>query len=565
MADAPRPSFPDAPRAHLDSVIEQLVAAAELVLKTQGRLRSLLEASRDVASEIELPVVLRRIISAAVELVGARYGAIGVIAADGSLEQFVHVGMPDEIAHKIGHLPEGHGLLGALIDEQQPIRLRRIADDPRSVGFPPHHPPMNSFLGVPVRVRGEVYGNLYLAERRGEPFTDEDEELITVLAATAGAAIDHARLLEESERRRRWSAASAEITTALVSEQAEDALEMISDRVSRLADAELVCIVLPLAANAMVVAIAIGPLADGVSGRTFDPRGTVSGQAHASGQPVSTDLESFGDDDGIALGPTMAVPFTTAESQTGVLTVTRALGRAAFTSADLEMVADFAGHVSVALRFASSRADRERLAILEDRGRIARDLHDHVIQRLFGAGLNLQAVAGSVADAAAQSKIGQQVEALDEAIVDIRTAIFTLTDRSSARVPLLRHRVVDLLGDLGALFDASPELSFIGPVDLMITTDLADDVVAVVREGLSNVARHAQASRTVVSITAWPDRVVVEISDNGRGFPPDQTRSSGISNLEVRARARRGRCALTNCVDGGAVLRWEVPSERNEK
>jgi len=558
-------AFPDAPRAHLDNVIGDLVTAAQEVLATQGRLRSLFEASRLVASELDLPVVLRRIISSAVDLVGARYGAIGVIAPDGTLAQFIHVGMPDDLAKQIGHLPRGHGLLGALIEEQEPIRLEHLRDDPRSSGFPAAHPPMESFLGVPVRVRGEVYGNLYLSEHASGSFSAEDQELLIALAGTAGAAIDHARLFDESRRRQRWSAASAEVTAALLSDHAEDSLALIADRVAGLADADLVCIALPATGTTMIIEIARGELADSFMGRTFDADGTIAGQAMASGQPALSDLAHDSESDPhLTFGPTMALPFASSDAPTGVLTVSRLPGRPRFSTSDLDMAADFATQASVALTLASVRADRQRLAVLEDRGRIARDLHDNVIQRLFGAGLSLQAVAGGITDAASRAKIAQQVDALDAAIAEIRTAIFTLTTTPDTETPSLRHRVIDVLGEMSDLFDESPRLTFTGAVDLMATPDLADDVIAVVREGLSNVARHALAEHTSASIAVAEGRLVVVIEDDGRGVGDGAERSSGTGNLNQRARARGGEFSISNGDERGTVLRWDVPLDTME-
>jgi len=556
-------AFPDAPRGRLDRVINDLVESAQEVLATQGRLRSLLEASRSVSSELELPVVLRTIVAAAVELVGARYGAIGVIAPDGSLAQFIHVGVSEELAHEIGHLPEGHGLLGALIEDQEPIRLEHLRDDRRSSGFPPHHPPMESFMGVPVRVRGEVFGNLYLTERADGPFSAEDQELLSALAASAGAAIDHARLFDESQRRQRWSAASAEVTAALLSEETDDSLGILADRVAQLADAELVCIALPETGTAMAVVVARGVLAERYAGVVFESEGTLAGRAHESGQPAMSDAGSLSSvDPTLVLGPSMAIPFASVGAPPGVLTVSRSSGRAAFTPADLEMAADFAGQASVALTLASGRADRARLAILEDRGRIARDLHDHVIQRLFGAGLSLQAVAGSISDPALRARVGQQVDALDAAIAEIRTAIFTLSVVEDSDAPKLRHRVLDVIGEMGDLFDESPLVTFGGAVDLMIDPALADDVIAVVREGLTNVARHAVATRTSVSIVVRNDEVVVEVEDDGRGIPDASTRSSGTANLEKRAVSRGGAFELVRPESGGTILRWSASTVR---
>jgi len=552
-------AFPDVPKGRLDQIIGELVGSAQAVLATESRLRSLLQASRLVTSELELPSVLRQIVVAALELVGARYGAVGVIAPDGSLAQFIHVGMPDETAHEIGHLPEGHGLLGALIEEQQPIRLESLQEDPRSSGFPAHHPAMQSFLGVPIRVRGEVYGNLYLAERTGGPFTAEDEELLVALAGTAGAAIDHARLFDESQRRQRWSAASAEVTSALLSENADDSLAIIVDRVCRLADADLACIALPAEGPFMTVVEAHGDLAAQLDGVTFDATGTLAAQAHESGQPVLSDTDAASRiSPDISWGPTLAIPFSSADSPAGVLTVARLPGRMAFTTSDLEMASDFAGQVSVALRLAASRSDRARLAVLEDRGRIARDLHDHVIQRLFGAGLSLQAIAGLVGDEATRARIAEQVDALDAAIAEIRTAIFTLNTPSDAESPMLRHRVVDVLGEMSSLFRDSPRVTFSGPVDLLLDQALADDVVAVVREGLTNVVRHAGATQTSVTVAVAADRALVRIEDDGRGIQ-STSRASGTANLEQRARARNGTLALEPRPGGGTVLTWDVP------
>ena len=240
MTDGHSFTFPDDARGELDKALGDLMKRAQDVLATQGRLRALLRANQAVIEHIDLPVVLRRIVEAGVELVGAQYGALGVISPDGGLEQFIHVGMPDELAAQIGHLPEGHGLLGALIEDPHAIRIPELADDPRSAGFPAHHPPMHSFLGVPIRVRDEVYGNLYLSNQATGEFSDEDESLITALAATAGIAIENARLFAETHRRQAWAAASAEITAALLSSDEVDVVSTLATRVLTLAEADIV-------------------------------------------------------------------------------------------------------------------------------------------------------------------------------------------------------------------------------------------------------------------------------------------------------------------------------------
>ncbi len=559
-------AFPNASRSKLDRVLADLVESAQEVLATQGRLRSLLDATRAVSGELELPSVLRRIIEVATELVGARYGAIGVIGADGTLDQFIHVGMPDDMVHVIGHLPEGRGLLGALIEEQEPIRLEHLSDDPRSAGFPHGHPPMDSFLGVPVRVRDEVYGNLYLSESKDGAFSDEDQELLMALAATAGAAIDHARLFDESQRRQRWSAASAEVTSALLSDQAEDSLAILADRVAALADADLVCVTIPLGPSTMSVEVARGHLAASVAGTTFASAGTLTGRAHESGQPVMADsLLGMNTEPPLALGPSMAIPLTPLDQPSGVLLVSRLPGRPRFSPADLDMAADFAAQAGVALRLVIAREDSQRLVLLEDRGRIARDLHDHVIQRLFGAGLSLQAIAGSLPEPRLRTEIARQVDALDAAIAEIRTAIFTLTSAAHSDAPSVRHRVIDLLGEMAGMFPTSPRVTFGGPVDLMVPLELVDDLVAVVREGLTNVAKHAEAESTSVVIAVDEDVLSVVIEDDGIGFTPDPGgRRSGTGNIAERAALRGGDSEIVPREPRGTILRWSVPISGRE-
>lgn len=548
-------TFPDGPRTELDHALSRLVQEAHGVLATQERLRHLLKATRAVAEELELAVVLRRIIEVAVELVGARYGAIGVIGPDGTHEQFIHVGIDDSKVPEIGELPRGRGILGALIEEQAPIRLEHLSADSRSSGFPKKHPPMDSFLGVPVRVRDEVYGNLYLTDREGGPFTAEDQELVTALAATAGAAIEHARLYEETRRRQRWAEASAEVTAILLSEQSDDALAALAERVADLAEADLVAVVAPVGDGLLRVELARGAFAAEADGLLFDAAHTVPGRAIEGRQPVLADHPGL---DIPGLGPAMAVPFPGPDERMGALAVLRRAGLPRFTEPELVMAADFAAQAAVALALASAQADTQRLAVLEDRGRIARDLHDHVIQRLFGAGLSLQAVAGSV-DAASAARIQEQVTALDSAIAEIRTAIFAMTAGADANRPGLRHRVLDLVTEVSGSLASPPRLVFSGAVDLLVPEEIVDDVVAVVREGLANVARHARATSTVVTVGAGDGSLTIEITDDGVGIDPAVTRSSGTGNLAERATARGGRFDLIPQEPRGTMLAWTVP------
>lgn len=559
--------FPDGPRSELDRLLSDLVASAQKVQGTQGRLRNLLQATQAIVEETDVHVVLRRIVEAAVALVGAKYGALGVIAPDGHLEQFIHVGMPDDVVKSIGRLPQGHGILGALIEDPKPIRLEHLSDDPRSSGFPQNHPPMDSFLGVPVRVRDEIYGNLYLTEQESGSFTPDDKQLLASLAATAGIAIDNARLLDETIRRQRWSAASAEIAASLIDDDAADSLSFLVRRVRELSDADQVMVVLPASDTSLIVEAAQGSDPEVLVGVIFATAGSIAGRAMESGQPVLVDVIEVSEspDARFVLGPTMAIPLLGATAREGVLMVGRVSGRPRFLSVDVEMAADFAGQASVALELGRARADSQRLAILEDRSRIARDLHDHVIQRLFGAGLGLQSLAGAQPDALTRAGIEQQVEVLDDAIAQIRTAIFALTTSSREGQPSLRHRVLDLLGEISSGFRSPPRLVFSGPLDVLVSPEMFDDVLAVVREGLANVARHADATETVVTVSADESQLVVEIVDNGVGVAHSGARHSGTANLESRAERWHGRFDLDAAVGGGTVLRWTAQlTERSE-
>lgn len=536
----------------------------------EERLQRLLDASAALVEELDLEPLLRRVAEVGMDLANARYGALGVIGPDRMLERFIHVGISDEVAERIGRYPEGLGVLGALIDEPHPIRIPDLARDPRSAGFPPFHPPMTTFLGVPIRVRDEVYGNLYLAERRQGEFTAEDEELLTVLAGTAGIAIENARLYEEAQRRQRWSAAAAEVSSALVSDQPDTALALIADRVTRLADADVVCLLLPTGEHSFLVEVARGQLGSFFEGAHLVRVGSLAQHAFGSGQPIDADEptpDGFLNGGGLAIeedgspvlfGPTMAIPLVATGAPSGVLVAARRGGRQRFSRADLEMAADFASQATVALELARGRADRVRLTLLEDRSRIARDLHDHVIQRLFAAGLGLQVTDGAAQTPEVHEGIADAIGALDAAITEIRTAIFAMTADSSTQRGL-RHRVIDVIGESAPALSFSPRLSFGGAVDLLVPEGIADDITAVVREGLANVARHARASTTTVSIIAADGGVVVEIVDDGIGIGTGAILEGGTKNLMDRAVSWGGECAISGVKPTGTRLSWRVP------
>ena len=430
-------SFPDLPRLELDQLLAQLVDRAQEVMAAQGRLRGLLRANHLVTGDLSLSTVLRRIVEAARELAGARYAALGVVAPTGGLAEFVHSGMPPEAVARIGHLPEGKGLLGALLDDPRSIRLRRIAEDERSCGFPPGHPPMESFLGVPVRVRDEIFGNLYLAESLRGAFSPEDEELITALAATAGVAIANARLYESARTRGEWLQASAAVTRQLLSAEPDDAdpLHTIAERSRDIADADLVTVLLPAERDGtpgLTIEVSVGEGAQRLLGRWLPVTGSLPGQVFAESRPVATqrpadggDLASFVSGE-LEVGPVLAVPLIGSRRVHGVLWAARLPGRPAFTTAELDMAGSFANHAAVAIELAAARSEQQRAAMLDERDRIAADLHDHVVQRLFAAGLSLQSVTTAVPAGPMQQRLATTIQDLDDTIRQIRTTIFQL-------------------------------------------------------------------------------------------------------------------------------------------
>jgi signal transduction histidine kinase len=570
--DSGRLVFPDAPRLELDELLTQIIVRAEEVLATQGRLRGLLAANRTITADLTLPTVLRRIVEAGCQLVRARYGALGVVAPDGGLAEFVHVGLDERTVGRIGHLPEGKGLLGALIDDPRTIRLRSIEDDPRSVGFPPHHPPMTSFLGVPVLVRGKVFGNLYLTERiDGGEFTADDEELVAALAATAGVAIENARLYEQSQRRQDWLQASAKITRQLLSAEGEEPLQLIAREARQIADADVVTVVLPTESRErMMIEVAAGRAADELTGMSYPIEHTLTGLALSSGHPVLVGDADDSDYDShlsevLPVGPVMVIPLVGTVDTRGALVIARLRGRNRFDDADLDMATTFANHAAVALELADGRENQQRMILLEDRDRIARDLHDHVIQRLFAAGLAVESVAARPGSDETSLRLRRVVTELDETIRQIRTSIFQLRGPMTAEVGTTRTAVLSVVSELEPVLGFEPGVTFAGPVDLAAPDASVDDLIAALREALTNVARHAKARCVDVAVAATTDSLVLEVTDDGVGIG-DGSRWSGLANLRARAEHHGGTFTIGPIAEPpmdnyrqGTLLRWTIP------
>ncbi|MER7468089.1 GAF domain-containing sensor histidine kinase [Streptomyces sp. NPDC097981] len=552
----------------LDELLEELQARINAVRGTRDRVHSLLEAVVSVGRELDLSQVLRRIVEAAALLVEADYGALGVIGPDGrTLSQFLTVGLSDEQSARIGALPAGHGLLGEVIRHPEPLRLTELGAHTASVGFPADHPPMRTFLGVPIRVRDEVFGNLYLTDKRGgQDFDTEDEAVISTLSVAAGVAIDNARLYEGSQRQQRWLQANAEITNSLLSGNSRtEVLELMALRAREITGAEIADIAIPLESTGdLVVELSAGPGCALRQGSVIPVEGSLPGAAYKSGSPVTTASLASDDFHGCARqpgspGPAVAVPLGTAAGDgRGVLLLARAAGQPLFTDGELEPLVAFAGQAALALELAERRRDAEQIALLEERDRIARDLHDLAIQRLFATGMTLQSAARLVDHAGAAERVGRAVDDLDETIKIIRSTIFGLRAQDPGTGPGLRARAARAVGEASGALGHPPRLSMEGLLDTDVPARVADHAMAALTELLSNAARHAHATRVGVTLKATGDEMVLTVTDNGRGIPA-QGRRSGLRNLDERARSLGGTFTVEQPAGGGSRLVWRAP------
>ncbi|MEW2614791.1 GAF domain-containing protein [Streptomyces sp. NPDC047880] len=558
-----------APQLRLDELLEGLQAQVEQVRATRDRVHTLLDAVLSIGTDLDLDVVLRRITESAVTLVDARYGALGVIGEEGKILQFITVGMDESTIEAIGHYPEGEGILGLLIREPEPLRLSDLGRHPASVGFPAGHPPMTTFLGAPVRVRDQVFGNLYLTDKRGGvEFDDDDEAVLRTLAAAAGVAIDNARLYEDSRRREQWLAASSDLSRNLLSGTDPDqVLHRIATTVRTLSGADLVTLAVPIdGGEELVIEAAEGVSAEQVRGLVL-PATTLAAKVYQSNERVTSSTLSEEPQAGggsaakIDLGPGFLLPLGGREAVRGVLQVANLSGGTEFSEATMTMISGFADQAALALEIAEHRREAEHLMVLSDRDRIARDLHDLAIQRLFASGLTLNSVLGRISDRPqVAERVQRVVDDLDDTIKTVRGTIYALHehDRADSRGGL-RGQLLAETDQAAAVLGFTPALRMTGLLDTGVPAGHAEHLLAVLREALSNTARHAHA--TAVEVTAETDgsRLHLRVADNGTGIDPAGTRRSGLDNLRRRATDLGGSFTLTPNEPTGTVVDWTVP------
>jgi signal transduction histidine kinase len=544
---------------------------SELRADTAAAAPGIAAAVLAAASGSRLEATLRDIVQAAVDHVGARYGAMGVLRPDlNRLDRFVIVGMDDDEKVRIGTAPAGRGILGLLVEQPIPLHIEDMADHPASIGFPDGHPQMRSFLGVPVRVRDAVFGNLYLTEKRGGGgFSAADVEVAQALAAVAGLAIDNARLAEKAAAGHRWGEAATEMATALLSgADPVETFRWVSTRVSLLTDADLAGVLSPSVDDddTLTIVSAVGGGADDVEGVRVALNGTQAGAALRAGtaraiedistMPVHGHLDAASIELTRGYGPTMLVPLGT-PPRMSLLAVLRRSGRELFTTEDLEMFSRFAAQASVALELAHSQQRERRLQRQADRDRIARDLHDHVVQRIFATALSLDRVSRALQEErpAEAAQLARDVDELDSTMAEIRATIFELHQDVNAPVTSVRSRVSDVVRQATEGAELRRDVRLRGGVD-EIPRELVPDLLAVLRELVTNVVRHARARRVTVTVSAG-NKVRVVVADDGVGLPAVTVRS-GLANLADRAERRGGRLTAVGG-PAGTEVRWVVP------
>jgi signal transduction histidine kinase len=512
-----------------------------------GAAHALLEAIVAIASDLDLHLVLTRIVEAATELTGARYGALGVIGPDGhTLADFVTTGIGADEREQIGDLPSGHGILGLLIEHPQVLRLDDLTQHPAYAGFPAHHPPMTAFLGMPIRIRGTVFGNLYLTEKSGgSVFTEQDELLVRGLATAAGFVIENARAYGRSERRRQWLEASTELAESLsLPMSIDEALERLVQSARTTSSA---------------VAAAVVDEGDGLPRAVdVDPEDAdrvaraLAGVAGALREEDVIELHV----DGLV---TIAVPLRSQLSRPGVLVVMFERGLDLGGTEERVLLVSFADQAALALDRVVALADREELAVISDRERIARDLHDSVIQRLFATGLHLQGTAMIAESSQIGARLEQAVGDLDLTIGDIRGTIFELQHHSADS---LRAELRAVAREYAPALGFGPVVRTSGPVDIAVPARVREHLVPVLREAVSNVARHARARHVAVELHVDDAEVHLLVRDDGIGVSAGVV-ESGLRNARDRAHALDGSLEVGPLEPRGTAFSWRAPMRRD--
>jgi signal transduction histidine kinase len=542
------------------------------VSSNENRLRALVETGVAITSELSLDALLQRFVEAAAELTGARYAALGVIDRTGSeLERFLTTGIDAETYAAIGDLPRGRGILGVLIREDAPLRLHNLGDDPRSVGFPPNHPPMRTFLGVPVHLRGVAYGNLYLTEKAsGEDFTDEDQELVELLASQAAVAIENARLYEAATGWSKQLESLNEVGNALATETDLDRLlDLVVRRLRELLDARLVTVLLPSGDDGLRFAAVAGERTE-LAGTTITRSTSKSGRVLERGRSERAD--SVLDDPDvdheamrlIGARSGLWVPLLVRGRAIGVLAAHDKLGPdVRFTDTDLRLAETFGTRAALAVDLSERIAQDSFRRVVEaqelERRRLARELHDETGQALTSILLGLKTLEEQLADTASRAA----AEELRELVVS------TLQDVRRLAVEL-RPSALDDFGLVAALERLTASFTEQTGISVDFQTALADErlpeevetaLYRIVQESLTNVVKHARARRVSILLARKGGTVKAVVEDDGQGF--DEARQAGdgygLVGMRERLALLGGRLEVESGRDAGTTIAAEVP------
>nr|WP_067674990.1 GAF domain-containing sensor histidine kinase [Nocardia miyunensis] len=548
----------------LRELLDEVKDRIEQISDARERIDGLVEAMLTVTSGLDLDETLRTIVHTATSLVGARYGALGVRGQGHELIQFIHQGIDDDQRALIGDLPQGRGVLGLLIDEPKPIRLERISAHPASVGFPPDHPPMHSFLGVPIRIRDKVFGNLYLTEKIAEQaFTDDDEVVVKALAGAAGVAIDNAHLYESARSRHTWISATRDLTAEFLGNaDSREVFGHLVEHARQLTSSDRAVLLISPDTDIPVDQVAGLEIACVAPPASVSPRLPITHTEIGTAFRTRTAQRLTTGPGGVLLGdgPALLLPLHARETALGVLITTRAAGAAPYNEEILDLATAFAGQAAVAMQMAATRERIQELTVLADRDRIARDLHDQVIQRLFAVGLLLQGTVPRSNKPEVRQRISAAVAELQEVVQEIRTTIFDLHSDDPV-VGHLRRRIDEVIRRHTADSPIATSVNVTGSLSIL-GSELADHVEAVVREAISNAVHHSGAEHLTVEIHV-SDEISIIVQDDGRGIPPGRT-SSGLANLASRARECGGSfdvgpAAHPGPAGPGTRLRWTAP------
>jgi signal transduction histidine kinase len=534
------------------------------------RLQGLVDAGIALSSELSLDDLLQKLVETSAQLTGARYAALGVIDESGSgLERFLTTGIDAETHAAIGELPRGRGILGVLIRDATPLRLDSIADDPRSVGFPPNHPPMRGFLGVPILLRGRAYGNLYLTEKEGGPFTAEDQELVETLASQAAVAIENARLYEAATS---WAAqleALNEVGVALASEiELPRLLQLICRRLRGLIGARVVTIALPAADGTLRIEAADGERADAIVGMQLERAGSKSGRVLERQRAERVD--SLGEDAEVdqdaarALGARagLYVPLVAGARSIGVIGAHDKEGDdARFTDGDLRLAETFATRAAVAVDLSARVAGDALRRVVDaqelERRRLARELHDQTGQELTSVLLGLRAVEEAQDDAERAAALGAVREQVVETLHDIRRLAVELRPKALddfGLVPALERLRETFAEQTGMRVELESQIRE------RLPTDVETALYRIVQEALTNVVKHAQASAVSIVLARGDGVVSAVVEDDGRGFSAEErTDGLGILGMGERLALLGGRLKIESAPGAGTTIVAEVP------